>query len=140
MLLEVTIQGAVSGTLMLKAGSRGSQGFSKSSAVSRGPEAVFVTVGEAKSEILGMACLVLTLMDKYCFSQTPMNKNFSSITKPLYIIPISFLGLYTLLEMRCPDLTICFATRSESPLLVFPELVRVCEMFRRLVSIYITSE
>ncbi len=130
----------VSSIFILKAGSRGSQGFSKSSAVFSRPEAVFVTVGEVKPEILGMACLVLILVGECRFSRALVNENSSSIARPLYIIPISFPGLCMFLEMRCLDLTVCFAIQSESSLLVFLELMRAYKMFKRLISVYITSE
>ncbi len=95
---------------MLKAGSRGSWGFSKSLVVSKGPETAFVTVGETKLEILGTACLILALMGERRFFRVLMSENLSSIARPLYIISISFLGLCAFLEMRYPDLAICFAT------------------------------
>ncbi len=74
------------------------------------------------------------------FSRVLVNENSFSIARPLYIIPISFLGLRAFLEVRCPDLTVCFTTRPESSLLVFPELMRACEVFRGLVSVYTVSE
>ncbi len=134
------IQEVVSGTLMLKAGSRDNQDFSKFSVVFRGPEAVFTTIRKAKLKIFDTACLVLTLMGEYRFSRALVNENLSFITRPLYIIPISSLELYAFLEMRHPDLIVYFTTQSESLLLVLPELVRACEVFRELISVYIVSE